>query len=158
MIDKEKGKLIEGMSELLSATRFAFSGILVGALVSSGGDALFQYGMKSFGSMPAQTTPGAATGRGLFALVFGSGCVAGALLVGDKLLSVVNVGVEDPLFRAVYYTTAIASSQTAMQMSGMTRSLVLNAIPKGSSSQPTQTATASAAATPSCSTGSCGLK
>ena len=141
------------MSELISATRYALTGIVIGSLVSAGGDVVFEYALTNMGPAPAMTTPGSAYGRGLFALFLGSGVIAGSMLVGDKIISVLNASVEDPLFRIVYYTTAIAQSRTAMQAPGMTRGLVQRLAPSAQSA-PTMKSTSTTPAA-SCATGSC---
>jgi hypothetical protein len=144
--------LSKGMSELISATRYALTGIVIGSLVSAGGDVVFEYAMTNMGPMPSTTTPGSAYGRGLFALFLGSGVIAGSLLVGDKIIDALNASVEDPLFRIVYYTTTLAQSRTAMQAAGMTRGLVQRFAPSASAPAPTKLTSSVA---PSCASGSC---
>lgn len=141
------------MSEFITAARYALTGIVVGSVVSAGGDVVFEYAMNAMGPMPSQTSPGASYGRGLFALVVGSSIVAGSLLVGDKLVEAINMGAEDPLFRVIYYTTAIVGSRTASQAAGLSRSVITRFAPSMSGgSAPSAPAPKG---TSTCSSGTC---
>ena len=98
------------MDEFVLATRYALSGLVIGSGVALTADYANQYIMSNI-NQTSDTMGGLALG-----VVVGTGMLAGAVMLGDRVMTFVNVG-EDPLFRAVYYTTALVNSQSFRQMS-----------------------------------------
>jgi len=145
------------MGTYVDAARFAVTGLLVGATVAAGTDLVFDYALGSLvPGATSDTTVAGQYGRGAFAVVAAGTVLAGGLLVGESVLDMLNAGVQDPLFRAIYYTTAIAGSTTSQNASGMVRGLLMRVTKPVTQKQVAPT-TSSGAATGGCSSGSCSM-
>lgn len=113
------------MGSYVDAARYAVTGIFVGSAVAAGSDMVYNYALGSVVPPPPGTGTNAGQfGRAAFALVAAGATVAGGVMAGEQILDLLNSGVNDPLFRAVFYTTAISGSATTQQASGLVRALI----------------------------------
>lgn len=116
------------MASFLEGARYAVTGIVIGSAVAAGTDMVFNYALGSLvPGATKDTTVGGQYGRGIFAVVAAGAALAGGVMLGDSLLQMINAGVNDPLYHAIYYNVAISSSSTAQQAVGMVRTIVYKA-------------------------------
>lgn len=147
------------MSELIAATRHAITGLVVGATVAKIGDVVFQQSLAMLGPLQ-NTTPGGKWGRAAYVVVAGSTVVAASVLGGDYIMEGLSSSTADPLYRAIYYNTALVSSTTARGIAYA----VQNALPvsrqslSGDSpaSSPPPPAAAAVSGESGCTSGTCG--
>jgi len=148
-------------NEFLVASRFAVSGIAVGALAGSVTDYV---GFQVLSAINLQQPPapqlGGAIGRALASVVAGALIAGAGVLAGEKIMNAINPGLEDPLFRTFYYWSALngstmftGSARTARNLIGM----LLNPGPQFPPQPPAQAAVKPGVSTPakSCGVGSC---
>ena len=113
------------MGSYVDAARYAVTGIFVGSAVAAGSDMVYNYALGAVVPPPSGTGTNAGQfGRAAFALVAAGATIAGGVMVGEQILDLLNSGVNDPLFRSVFYTTAIMGSGTTQQASGLVRALI----------------------------------
>jgi len=138
------------MEKLLPAIRYAITGIAVGSLAAQVTDQLANLVNMQIAPSSSSST-GGAIGRGAFMIVVAGAASATCILAGDKIMDMLNAGVEDPLYRSIYYTSAIVGSSNVSGAAAVLRNMIGNvsqmAVPMSS-----PTASTSSTTTSTCST------
>jgi hypothetical protein len=138
------------MDKLLPAIRYAVTGIAVGSLAANVTDQLANLVNMQIAPSSSSST-GGAIGRGAFMIVIAGASTAACVLAGDKLMDILNAGVDDPLYRAVYYNTAILGSSNVAGAAAVLRNMIGNvsqmAVPMASPSASTSSTTTSTCST-----------
>lgn len=138
------------MDKLLPAVRFAVTGIAVGALAANVSDQLANMVNMQIAPSSSSST-GGAVGRGAFMILVAGASTAVCVLAGDKLMDILNAGVEDPLYRAVYYNTAILGSSNVAGATAVLRNMI-GSVGQAVAPMPAPIASTSSTTTSTCST------
>lgn len=102
------------MDVLYRTMRYAFTGVTVAVAVDTLADFAGMTVIKVFDTVIPPTTTAAKTGRDIFRLTVSIAVAATGLLAGENILTRLNPGEEDPLYRWFFYQAAFAASSLAM--------------------------------------------
>lgn len=103
------------MDELLTAAKFAVTGVLVGSAAATLIDVVNNAVLKAV-NLPRgdQNDFAGQLGRQGFAVVVAASLGAAGILAGEKVMNKLVNGVDDPLFRIFYFNSAFLTSGTIM--------------------------------------------
>ncbi len=142
-------------SEFLVAARFAVSGIAVGAIAATATDFIGLQALQAINLRNVSPTLGGNIGRSLASIVAGALISGAGVLAGEKLMNMMNPGLEDPLYRTIYYWSALNGSSlftgSARSAKNLLSALLTppSMIPVMGPAQPPKAAASAAAATAS---------